>query len=67
MDALKKHLTKIAKDRQEKLRKKLGKEAYSAAMRAISLQKKKKKVIWNPTNVKIETKGRGRPIKTKRK
>lgn len=45
MDALKKHLTKIAKDRQEKLRKKLGKEAYSAAMRAISLQKKKKKVI----------------------
>lgn len=45
MDALKKHLIKIAKDRQEKLREKLGKEAYSAAMQAISLQKKKKKVI----------------------
>lgn len=42
MDALKKHLTKIAKNRQEALRKKLGKKGYSAYMRAISLKKKNK-------------------------
>lgn len=42
MNALTKHLKKIAKNRQESLRKKLGKKGYSAHMRAISLKKKKK-------------------------
>lgn len=43
MDSLKKHLIKIAKERQEKLRKKLGKKGYSDYMRSISLKKKTKK------------------------
>lgn len=43
MDTLKSHLSKIAKDRQETLRKKLGKKGYSEYMRNISLKKKKKK------------------------
>lgn len=43
MDSLTKHLTKIAKNRQKKLREKLGEEAYSKLMGSISLQKKKKK------------------------
>ncbi len=43
MDTLTEHLRKIAKDRQVKLKKKLGAKGYSEYMRNLSLKRKKKK------------------------
>lgn len=42
MNALRKHLSRIAKERQEKLRKKLGKVGYSKAMSKLSRKRVKK-------------------------
>ena len=43
MDTLKEHLRKIARDRQAKLKKKLGKKKYSEYMSSISKRRVSKK------------------------